>query len=138
MLVYGYVYGIKNEDTNKMYIGSSLSVSNRLETHFTNLNKGVHICKAMQADHRKDTKYTVYILSIVLDKDMLTKEEARQIEIYRTTNPKYGYNTHGSYRNINNVKGEIIYQGEARSYRGRLNKVYGLGWLSKEELTKEQ
>ena len=48
---YAGVYIIKNQTTNKVYVGSSLNIEERLRGHRLALQRGNHPCSELQADY---------------------------------------------------------------------------------------
>ena len=47
------IYGIQNTLTGKWYVGQSTNVYNRMSFHFSELRRGIHFSRQMQADFDK-------------------------------------------------------------------------------------
>lgn len=87
------IYQIKNLNTGEVYIGSSMSINNRLKNHMTDLVNGIHINKSLQDSWRLHGAecFQFSILEIVEDRDRLHKRELYWIE--KTGALHVGFNT---------------------------------------------
>jgi len=87
-----FVYVIKHNITNRVYVGSSHNVKHRYLRHMYLLRKGKHKSKLMQKDF--DEYGENYSLSIV---DRISGygdsyKEYQQMVVHKSFCPKYGYN----------------------------------------------
>jgi len=81
------IYCIKNQETGKIYIGSSFNMRKRQKQHFAMLEKKHHENKELQKDY--DAGYTL-LFSVVKElpknnHNLLMREEADTIELYKKT-----------------------------------------------------
>ena len=93
------VYAILNTNNNKIYIGSSRNIKERLYNHKTLLNHGKNKVKEMQDDYNKGNKFIAYVISPVrvrdekyLKYDDLRYFERKAIEKFNATDSEIGYN----------------------------------------------
>ena len=76
------VYQIKNLKTGQVYVGSSLSINNRLKNHMTELVNGIHINKSLQeswGEHGPEN-FQFSILEVIGDREYLSARELFWIE----------------------------------------------------------
>ena len=86
------IYAIKHEKSNRIYIGSSNDVENRIKSHLYALRCGKHTNKHMQSDFNNlGEYYKFYILDDISSREELHKEYQWQLK-YKSKDPKYGYN----------------------------------------------
>lgn len=87
------IYKITNTINNKVYIGSSVNISNREYKHFWMLDKGIHDNEYLQKSYNKYGK-GVFIFEIVeyCDLSELIETENKFITLYESNNLKNGYN----------------------------------------------
>ena len=87
------IYKITNTTNNKVYIGSSVNISNREYKHFWMLDKGIHDNEYLQKSYNKYGK-DVFIFEIVeyCDPSELIETENKFITLYESNNLKNGYN----------------------------------------------
>ncbi|MFH0770521.1 MAG: GIY-YIG nuclease family protein [Candidatus Peregrinibacteria bacterium] len=74
------IYQIRNGKTDERYIGSSLSIHNRLKKHMLDLIKGVHINRSLQESWNKDgvESFLFSILELVGNREELGKREGNR------------------------------------------------------------
>lgn len=79
-----FVYAIQHNKTHRIYIGSTLNVSDRYYNHIFKLRKGEHQSQEMQEDYDAyGEDYSVYVLEKVENPD---KSEQSEYGEYRLTN----------------------------------------------------
>lgn len=88
------VYKIVNLLNNKVYIGSSLYLSNRKSGHFTKLQKNIHPNQHLQNAWNKYGKevFRFEIIEYIEGKNKLLEKEQYYIDLFQAFNKKYGYN----------------------------------------------
>ena len=89
------VYAIRNMANGKMYIGSTINpFYKRWQCHKKRLKKGVHHSAHLQASWNKygESNFSFEIVEITAP-ELCREREGFYITLYKTTNPKYGYNT---------------------------------------------
>jgi group I intron endonuclease len=87
------IYKITNTTNNKVYIGSSVNISNREYKHFWMLNKGIHDNEYLQKSYNKYGK-DVFVFEVVeyCEPNELIETENKFITLYESNNLKNGYN----------------------------------------------
>lgn len=87
------IYQIRNEKTGENYVGSSVSIHNRLKKHILDLTNGTHINRALQESWNRDgaASFQFSILEIVGDRDELEEREIHWIK--KTDAHSVGFNT---------------------------------------------
>jgi group I intron endonuclease len=87
------IYKIKCIPNNKVYIGSTICLKRRWETHRDTLKRGVHHSKILQNSWNKYGKesFSFEIIEKVNKQNMLEREQF-WIEFYKATDRKYGFN----------------------------------------------
>jgi group I intron endonuclease len=87
------VYIIHNNVNNKVYIGASRNVYNRLCDHKVMLRKGIHHNEHLQAsyDKYKEENFTFDILE-ECHEDFIFSQENYWCNMLNSHSPKYGYN----------------------------------------------
>ncbi len=88
------VYEIRNTLNNKVYIGSSVSLSRRMSVHRLQLSKGNHPNPHLQFAFNKYGQDAFHIKPLIIcaEKDILFYEQ-RIMDGYKANQPEYGYNT---------------------------------------------
>lgn len=91
----GYLYIIKNNINEKIYIGSTEHYIRRKSQHFSELRLNKHHNKYLQNAYNKDSE--AFLMEILLEKDFKNAYEMREIEaiyidMYNTTDCEIGYN----------------------------------------------
>ena len=91
----GGVYRIRNLINGKCYIGSSQGVQKRFSQHRTNLKRGVHGNKHLQAAWNAfgEVSFEFSVLEYVLDVAMLASREQAFIDLFDSANRECGYNS---------------------------------------------
>lgn len=56
------IYKLLNEATGKTYTGVTGSIGSRVSQHFRELKKGIHSCKAMQADYNTGHHFEIVVV----------------------------------------------------------------------------
>lgn len=87
------IYKIENKLNGKVYIGQSVRVFFRINTHRTNLRRGVHGNSHLQLSCNKygEDAFTFEVIEFCSE-DELNEKEAKWIIHYNSTNKHYGYN----------------------------------------------
>lgn len=100
------IYAIRCVNNKKMYIGRTKQIlEERIKAHLTLLRSGKHSNKDMQEDYKKygEDNFEFY----ELETDVEYKDKAKEkfyMDMYKTYNNEFGYNTKDSYYK---AKGEI-------------------------------
>lgn len=89
------IYKIINTVNNKIYVGSSIQIKKRWSQHKTNLRRNKHHCKGLQNAWNKygENSFILVITEEVLIKTDLAKREQYYIDLYKTYNNKFRYNS---------------------------------------------
>ncbi len=87
------VYCIINKINNKIYIGSSINIQERIYNHKTHLNKNIHCNKYLQSSYNKYGKdnFEFDILDLC-SPDIMHSIEKYWINITNSCNKNFGYN----------------------------------------------
>lgn len=87
------IYSIKNEINGKIYVGSTVNIKKRWDTHRYRLRHGKHLNRHLQAawDAYGENSFEFSILEIC-DSPMLAVREEAWILYFGATNPDKGYN----------------------------------------------
>lgn len=88
------VYAIRNIVNGKMYIGSTVNpFSKRFGCHRKRLRKGIHHSQHLQAAWNKygEQNFSFEIIEIV-EPELCREREGYYMALYKTLDPKYGYN----------------------------------------------
>lgn len=87
------VYVIKNEVTNRIYVGSSQRPKLRIYSHLNLLKRGQHSNELMQSDYDAYGEQS-FSNNIIGEYDPITgkRQEILVMKILRTQEQKYGYN----------------------------------------------
>src|SRR4051812_34604196 len=87
------VYVIENLLNGKRYVGSSLNMAERFETHRKQLQAGIHANKHLQAAWRKhgESAFTFSTIEEASTADILKREQF-WIDSLESSNPRFGYN----------------------------------------------
>ena len=94
------IYAIKCRATKRIYIGSTLNVQARIDTHFSELRRGKkldppNLPSEWQKDYDQygEESFDVYLVdSRECSREAAVMLEQEYIRKYKATNPKYGYN----------------------------------------------
>ena len=77
------IYIIKNAKTKKVYVGSSINITNRVRNHIKDLNKGIHHSMKLQRSFNKHgLQVFVYGVIELCDKNLLPLREKYWIDYY--------------------------------------------------------
>lgn len=68
------IYCIKNLTNNKVYIGSSINIYNRLTEHFSRLKKNRHPNKQLQSDFKDSHKFICKVVFLCTKEELLANE----------------------------------------------------------------
>ena len=85
------IYGIHNTLTGEWYVGQSTNILNRVSFHFSELRRGIHFCRKMQADYDAHGA-EIFSFSIL---EMCEKSDLDKVEqkwISEKEAMEYGYN----------------------------------------------
>lgn len=87
------IYQIKNVINNKVYVGSSINLKNRLNTHKYTLKHNNHFNNHLQSSYNKHGVEN-FIFEIIeeCDKEVLLERENYWIKNFRATDKNFGYN----------------------------------------------
>ena len=88
------VYKIENIVNHKIYVGSSVDINKRFDSHIKSLRKGKHNNKYLQRawDKYGECNFDFAIIELVDDKDKIRDREQYYIELYDSSNHSCGYN----------------------------------------------
>ena len=89
------IYAIKNNVTNKFYIGKTTDFETRKKEHIRKLKAKRHHNRHLQSSFNKDG-IDSFVFDIIekCDLEHLDEKEKYWIEFYKTTNDNNGYNCH--------------------------------------------
>lgn len=87
------IYAIRCRENNRLYIGRTSNLDNRIQAHFSELKRKKHSSKLMIEDFEKYGKdnFEIYIL----EENVPYTERKKEFEYmrkYNTFDEKYGYN----------------------------------------------
>lgn len=89
----GTVYGIENQESGRMYIGSTTHLKERIYAHMIQLEGGKHPVEDMQKDYAEHNILRLYVMwQGEADAQTLHKIEQLYMDVYHTRDRKYGYN----------------------------------------------
>lgn len=116
------IYVIKNKINNKMYIGQSIHIESRWKEHINHLNSHNHNNKHLNCSwnkyHQNNFDFIIIAKCKTSELDFL---ERLFIKLYKTTNPKYGYNKTNGGKDINGENNPNY----ERDCSGKNNSFYG-------------
>ena len=92
-MVYGHIYKIVNNKTNKVYIGQTTGKSDkRWKDHLKKLKMNTHHSRHLQSSFNKyGNVFNFQVLNYATSKKALDKLEMDYIARYKSTDQKYGY-----------------------------------------------
>jgi len=95
------IYCIKNIESRKVYVGSSVDIKDRLSRHRYQLRKGKHHNIHLQRSWNKYGKdnFEFYVLEECKESKLIDRENY-YIKKYKSTNKHYGYNMVSADRRI--------------------------------------
>lgn len=117
------IYRITNILNDKNYIGSSINISTRISAHKLTLKNKKHHNVYLQNSYDKygHTVFKFEVIEYCKEEELLNKEEY-YINIYKSTNDKYGYNiglfTNGRKRHSIKVREKI-----SKAHTGRKRNI---------------
>ncbi|MCR4362018.1 GIY-YIG nuclease family protein [Bacillus subtilis] len=119
------VYMIQNEINNRVYIGSTKDLKNRMNRHLSILRNGKHDSDKLQKDWNEfgQSNFKLYILEIVTQEDLLIREQFFMNK-YNSFSDK-GYNLHPKAGSPLGYKHrEDVRQKYSESRRDEMNGFY--------------
>ena len=99
------IYCIENLLNNKKYIGQSEELDVRLAKHFWLLNKNKHDNRHLQGAFNIDgiDNFSFYVLEeCECISKILDEKETYYMDLYKTLDPRFGYNIHRPELNSKN------------------------------------
>lgn len=117
-------YAMQNDVNKKIYVGITKDLEQRIKSHIYDLRAGTHANKKMQQDF-KDLKMSeknlkFYILEQGILKENRLETESRFINLYRTSDERYGYNQKEGSRILKKELKEYIADGLPETiFKGR-------------------
>jgi len=121
------IYCIKNIITNKIYIGSSINLKNRINEHKRYLSKKTHHSSHLQRswDKYKEEAFEFNIIERVCNEKLLEREQY-WINFYKSSNRKFGYNICPIAGNTLGVKmSEEVKRKTSERTKGEKNPMFG-------------
>lgn len=98
------IYKIENKINNKIYVGSSINIEKRLQTHKIMLNGDYHDNKFLQSSVNKyGIKNFIFEILEFCEEKQLVEKENFFINKFNTLNHKYGYNLANVSDNRRNI-----------------------------------
>jgi group I intron endonuclease len=87
------IYEIRSKVDDKVYIGSSINVRNRLKSHCSYLRRGKHFNAHLQAAWEKHgaDNFVLRLIVVCAPKDLLLFEQSI-VDGYKANDPAHGYN----------------------------------------------
>ena len=138
------IYAIKNNVTNKFYIGKTTDSETRKKEHIRKLKAKRHHNRHLQSSFNKDG-IDSFVFDIIekCDLEHLDEKEKYWIEFYKTTNDNNGYNIMSGGQGGKGTK-EVI-EKQRKSQEKNKKKVYAfnsngelcLSWDSIKECSKD-
>lgn len=120
------VYIIKNLINNKVYVGSASNFQRRFYLHKRELNNNNHHSNHLQKSWNKygSSNFEFIILeNTECVKDVLLQTEQKYIDLYKSSNRKYGYNINPNAESSLGVKRSDEYK--RKSSESRKGKISG-------------
>ena len=120
------VYMIKNIINNKLYIGSAIKLNERLSNHFHMLKNNKHHSIHLQNAWNLNKYYFVCgVIEYVSDYKKLNIFEQKYIDLYNSSNQKYGYNICPLAKNNLGSKHQKGIEEKRKRMLGSGNNFYG-------------
>jgi hypothetical protein len=121
------IYCIKNIITNKVYIGSSVNIKNRIKGHERLLKRDGHYNNYLQKawSKYKEESFMFTVLERVINEQLIEREQY-WIDFYQSAKRKFGYNIcpkAGNTLGVRPSKETLIKLSKAQS--GKNNGMYG-------------
>lgn len=100
------IYEIRCVKNNKVYIGQTTNLKNRIKHHFNELQKCKHSNPFLQKDYNnyKKSSFKVTILEKNVSQELKLQKETYWINYYGGTDSKNVYNVKGNGKNSDNKK----------------------------------
>ncbi|MFA5396501.1 MAG: GIY-YIG nuclease family protein [Methanogenium sp.] len=100
------IYMIRNNVSNKIYIGSAIGHYRRKGQHFYMLRRNSHFNLHLQSSWNKygESNFIFKVLEFVENLDNLQEREEFWIKTFNSTNPSYGYNSRTNCKTNLNLK----------------------------------
>ena len=117
------VYKILNIVTNKIYIGSSITITKRFSQHRDDLKNNKHCNKYLQASWNKygEKSFKFEIIELC-EKDVLEVREQFWIDWLKSTDDKFGYNLRKLANNNSGYKfSEEVRANMSKAKKGRVS-----------------
>lgn len=120
------VYGIKSNITNKVYVGATKHIQNRLMKHFNELFHNRHCTKLLQEDFNKYGFSTFNIIIYNTDKNINLFDKEKEVQISIGINNLYnekisGYWVKEEYRNKLANSSKATHK--TKEYREKMSKL---------------
>jgi group I intron endonuclease len=117
------IYGIYNTVSGKWYIGQSIDIHGRKNSHFSLLDRGLHNNIHLQRSYLKDGKdaFRFHVLEEINSSD-LDQHENKWIEHYNALDDKFGYNLTDGGSERKQFSSESLHR-MSESQRGNRNCV---------------
>lgn len=107
------VYSIRNKLNGKRYIGSTVRFRSRWTTHLRELRRGIHSNLHLQSAWNKyGEEVFEFKFLMFCPGEECTRQEARLIQKYKATDPKFGYNVCAVGSNRLGVKSSLVTRGK--------------------------
>lgn len=126
------IYKITNNETGKVYIGSSTQIKTRINNHIKNLDENKHHNKILQKDFNiyGNSKFSWSLVEVVEEKSKLPYREKYHIDEYTKINGVYNISdpTEEFWQNRSEteiIKNKLI----DKEQRKKINKSYIFGWM---------
>jgi len=114
------IYKITDTINNKVYIGQSINIKNRISYHKTKLKYNKHHNDYLQRAYNKYRDGFKFDILETCEKQSLDELEIYYIKLYKSTNRKYGYNFDSGGNTNKDVSEET-----RNKMRGKNNPMYG-------------
>ena len=99
------IYTIINNNSNKIYIGSSNNLYKRINDHIRELNKNIHCNPHLQNAYNIDKDFfTIEVIATFNDIESIQIYEPLLIKLYQSNKPSLGYNILTEYRGTKGIK----------------------------------
>lgn len=134
------IYAIKNKIDGKMYIGKSINISTRFSTHKYQLKQenrkkdcNRYLFNAVKKYGIDNFEFVILFETKELDEKLLVEKEFYYINLYKTTNPNFGYNLRldSSTKCIVHEKTKKL---QSINFKGSKNPNYKNNWSDEQKL----
>ncbi len=128
------VYEIRNTLNNKVYVGSSINVSKRLNAHKNHLKRGTHASAHLQASWDKSGAEAFQFKQLIVcaPKDLMFYEQ-RVMDGFKANQREFGYNTRLVVESCAGLRLSPEHKAKiaASVPRGKNHQYYGVGLCAK-------